>query len=193
MAIDFLITSERLILRPIKDEHAEFIFKYRSDSLVNQYQGWIPKTISEVHDFIATKVSAEINIPDTWVQCVLFKKDTYELIGDIGIHFLKQEPGAVELGCTLDKEYHAKGFAAEALSAVIDYLVLELKKDLVVAYIDSANKRSIRLFERLGFRNEMRTAESDGFKNDWPNDLKYVIYRNNWKKLRLKYLSSRSS
>jgi RimJ/RimL family protein N-acetyltransferase len=193
MAVDFLISSKRLILIPIKDEHAELVFKYRSDSVVNQYQGWIPKTINEVFDFIVTKVSSEINVPDTWFQIVLIRKDTHELIGDIGIHFLKQQPGSVELGCTLDKENQGKGFAAEAICTTIDFLILELKKELFVANIDPENKRSIRLFERLGFRNEVSAVKYEGFKKDWPNDLNYVIQRNEWEKLHLQHLSSGSS
>ena len=54
----------RLHLRPIGIDDTDAVFKYRSDSVTNKYQGWIPKTIDEVKEFIG-KVSPAINIPGT--------------------------------------------------------------------------------------------------------------------------------
>ena len=41
------INTDRLLLRPMKLDDAEKIFKYRSDAIVNLYQGWIPKTVGQ--------------------------------------------------------------------------------------------------------------------------------------------------
>jgi len=48
-----------------------------------------------------------------------------QLIGDIGVRFL--DDSQVELGYTLSPEYQGKGYAAEAVNAVIDYLFTVLK------------------------------------------------------------------
>jgi RimJ/RimL family protein N-acetyltransferase len=160
MDTNFQLITDRLILRPIRLDDADLIFNYRSDSIVNQYQDWIPKSIEEARDFIDYKVSSEINLPDTWFQFVIMHKDNGNLMGDIGIHFLNVDNFQVEIGCTLDKHYHNKGFATEALTATIGFLINKLNKRRIIASIDPRNDRSIRLLERLGFRKEAHFKES---------------------------------
>ena len=97
------INTERLILRSIRHDDARTIFRYRSDKISNQYQGWIPETTEDVYDFIKNKVSPTIDVTNTWHQFVIIKKKQNQLIGDIGIHFPDANKKQVELGCTLDK------------------------------------------------------------------------------------------
>ena len=175
-----LIKSERLLLRPIQMDDADSIFLYRSNAEVNQYQGWIPKTISDVHDFIAHKVSPEINRPGTWVQFAIIKKDDDELIGDIGVHFLDSDDFQVELGCTVNQKYHGKGYATEALKSTINYLFDELGKHRIIASIDSRNQPSIRLIERLGFRKKGLVKEHSELNSEWVNDLVYAMLKDEW-------------
>lgn len=171
------VTSERLTIRQLKPEDAEDIFEYRSDSNTNKYQGWIPVTISDVHHFIANKISPEINLPGTWFQFAIEKADDHKMIGDIGVHFLPQDEFQVEIGCTLNKNYQGKGYATEALNASISYLFNQLGKRRIVASIDPRNQPSIKLFERLGFRKEAHFNESILLNGEWVDDLTYALTR----------------
>lgn len=175
------LETERLILRPIEKTDAEAVFSYRSDAWINRYQGWIPASISDVHYFINYKVSPEINLPGTWVQFVLIKKDTNELIGDIGVHFLASDTFQVEMGCTLNKLYHGKGYATEALKQMIRHLFEQLNKRRITASIDPRNESSIKLYEKLGFRKEAHFRESIYLNGEWVDDLVYALLKNEWK------------
>jgi RimJ/RimL family protein N-acetyltransferase len=174
------LLSKRLFLRPIQMKDADAIFVYRANAEVNQYQGWIPKTIFDVHDFITNRVSPEINQLGTWFQFVIVKNDNNELIGDIGVHFLASEAFQVEIGCTLDKMQHGKGYATEALKATINFLFDELNKHRIIAFIDPRNQPSISLFERLGFRMEAHFKESIFINGEWADDLVYAILKDEW-------------
>jgi len=174
------IGSERLMLRPIRLEDSGSIFTYRSDAVINQYQGWIPKTIEDVHDFITRRTSPEINLPGTWSQFVILKKDNNELIGDVGVHFLDSAGFQVELGCTLNSNHQGKGFATEALMAVINFLFNRLNKHRVIASIDPRNLKSIQLFERLGFRKEAHFKQSIFINDEWVDDLIYAVLKDEW-------------
>lgn len=153
------LETDRLHIRPVSIEDIESIFKYRSDSETNKYQGWIPKKIEEVEAFISG-ISKEINIPETWFQFVIIEQQSNLLIGDLGVHFIDPENKQVEVGCTLDKEYHGKGYATEALRSIIEYLLNTLKKHRIVTSIDPSNLNSIKLVKRLGFRKEAHFVES---------------------------------
>ncbi|MCD4791515.1 MAG: GNAT family N-acetyltransferase [Bacteroidales bacterium] len=174
------LKTERLILRPVEEKDAKAMFKYRSDSITNQYQGWIPKTINDVFDFVKNKVSSTIDLIDTWYQFVIIKKENNELIGDIGIHFLDTDNKQAEIGCTLDKTYQGKGYATEALKETLDYLFNKLNKRRIIGSIDPRNIKSTGLVERLGFRKEAHFKESILINGEWIDDLVYAILKDEW-------------
>lgn len=174
------IISGRLTMRPIQLADSDSIFLYRSNSLINQYQGWIPKTIADVHHFILNLTSPEINQPGTWFQFVIIKKDNNELIGDIGVHFHTSDSSQVEMGCTLNHKHHGKGFAFEAVHSIINYLFDELGKRRIIASIDSRNYPSIRLIERLGFRKKAHIKENPVRNNGSTDDLIFAILKDEW-------------
>ncbi|WP_075602075.1 GNAT family N-acetyltransferase [Saccharicrinis aurantiacus] len=171
------LRTERLLLRPIKASDAAEIFTYRSDAETNKYQGWIPETIEDVGSFVA-KVSTEINISDTWFQFVIIDIKTSTIIGDVGIHFI--DAAQAEIGCTLAKNQHGKGYASEALKAVIDYLFHTLNKHRIIASIDPLNMSSISLVERLNFRKEAHFKESLFINGEWVDDIVYAILKKEW-------------
>jgi RimJ/RimL family protein N-acetyltransferase len=174
------LRTDRLILRAIDKKDAKAIFKYRSDEITNQYQGWIPKKLEDVYDFI-NKTANEINVVNTWFQLVIISKETEELIGDIGIHFLDIENKQVEIGCSLEKGQQGKGYAIEALNQVMEFLFNQLDKHRIIASIDPNNIPSVRLMERLGFRKEAHFKESISINGQWVDDIVYAILKKEWK------------
>jgi len=171
------LKTERLILRPVEQNDAMAIFRYRSDAETNKYQGWIPKTIDDLGSFLK-RISPEINVADTWFQFVIIYGESSEIIGDLGIHFLDNEQA--ELGCTLKKSQHGKGYASEALKAVIDYLFTKLNKHRIIGSIDPRNTKSIKLLEGLGFRKEAHFKESLLINGAWHDDVVYAMLKKEW-------------
>ncbi len=175
------LITDRLILRAVRIGDAEAIFKYRSDAITNQYQGWIPKTMDDAHQFVS-KVAPKINVYDTWFQFVIVLKETNEIVGDIGIHFLDEENYQVEIGCTLAKNHHGKGIANEALKITIDYLFGDLNKHRISCSVDPDNVASIKMIERLGFRKEAHFKQSLLIDGEWVDDMVYALLRSEWTK-----------
>ncbi len=173
------LETERLIIRPITLDDKNEIFEYRSDSVTNKYQGWIPTSLTDVETFIK-KVSKQINEPETWFQFIIIEKETQKIVGDLGIHFFGSENKQTEIGCTLDKKFHNKGYATESVKRVIDYLFKELGKHRIITSIDPENNNSIRLVERIGFRKEAHFVESILINDKWVDDLIYALLKKDW-------------
>jgi len=173
------IETQRLSIRPILSSDAQDVYKYRSDAQTNQYQGWIPRSIDDVNTFIS-KTANTINEPESWFQLVIIDSASKALIGDVGLHFIGDENQQVEIGCTLNKKEHNKGFATEALKGVISYLFTELKKHRIITSIDPANTSSIALVDRLGFRKEAHFKASLFINNKWVDDLAYGLLNEEW-------------
>jgi len=172
------LETKRLSIRPVEPGDKESVFLYRSHREVNKYQGFIPDNLSDVERFIAN-TAKEINTPGTWFQLVLILKESGALIGDIGLHFAEAAYGqdsetstetssgmvfpadSVEIGYTLDVHYHGKGYATEALTAIIEYLKTAMGKKIFTASVDPENAPSIRVLERAGFSAAIRVNEQE--------------------------------
>jgi RimJ/RimL family protein N-acetyltransferase len=173
------LESKRLLMRPIALEDKIEIFEYRSDEKTNRFQGWIPETITDVELFIE-KNEKQFNSPDTWFQFVICLKSSHKIIGDLGVHFMGVDNKQVELGFTLNKDFHNCGYASEAVTRLIDYLFKDSKKNRIIASVDPQNLSSIRLLERIGFRKDARFIDYFELSEKWPNDLIYTIIENEW-------------
>ena len=173
------ILTDRLIIRLANPDDAEEIYAYRSDTIENQYQGWFPESVEEVRNYI-TNMPVTIDIADICFQFAILTKNENRLIGDLGIIFTGHERMQVEVGCTLNKTFQGKGYATEALTAMVNYFFMTLKKHRIVASIDPRNTASIRLIERLGFRKEAHFKESYFLRGEWVDDIIYAMLDKDW-------------
>jgi RimJ/RimL family protein N-acetyltransferase len=179
-----ILETKRLIIRPITQHDKNELFEYRSDTVANMYQGWIPKTIKDVEAFIGG-ISKQINEPNTWFQFVIIEKKSQKIVGDLGTHFFDSENKQVEIGCTLNKNFQKQGYATESVIRVIEFLFEELNKHRIISSIDPDNKDSNRLMERIGFRKEAHFVESLFINGKWVDDLIYALIEKDWQALKL--------
>ncbi|KAN0030479.1 hypothetical protein ACTA71_009118 [Dictyostelium dimigraforme] len=173
------IETERLLLRDMKLEDKNEIFEYRSDSVTNKYQGWIPKTLNDVEAFIKQNPK-EFNKPETWYQILIICKENNFIVGDIGIHFIDNMQ--IEIGITLNEKYQKRGYANESLNGIIEYLFKKLNKHRIIASVDPNNINSIKLFEQLHFRKEAHFKKSLLVNNEWVDDIIYALLSEEWGK-----------
>lgn len=175
----YLIQTERLIIRLAEPEDAEAIFSYRSDFAANKYQGWLPDSVEEVSDYIRN-MPRTIAVPDSCFQFAIILVDENKLIGDMGIRFTNHNNMQAEIGCTLHTAYQKKGYATEALTAMVDYLFGILDKHRIITSVDPENTPSVRLIERLGFRKEAHLKESYYLRGNWVDDVIYAKLKKEW-------------
>ncbi len=174
------IRTERLLLRPLEMPDAEAVFAYRSLPEVSRYQFWHPRALDEVRAFIESLQAVEPDTPGTWFQIALVLRETDELVGDSGLHFLEEGSGTAEVGITVAPAHQGRGLGAEALRAVFGYLFDTLGKHRVVGSVDPRNMPSRRLLERVGLRREGHFVESLRFKDLWVDDMIYAMLDWEW-------------
>lgn len=123
---------------------------------------------------------AELNVPGTWFQLAIIKTDTGYLIGDCGLHCLKDEPRQMEIGITLAPRYQGRQYADEIAECLLQYCFATLDKHRVVAYIDVLNRSAIALCLRLGFRREGHFVEHRWFKGRWQSEYLFAMLKREW-------------
>ena len=173
-----MIKTQRLQLRKLIGSDRDDFFAYRALAEVVQYQSFRPKEIAEIDAFLAENENTEFGADNTWFQLGICLENG-QLIGDIGIHFLDDGRQA-ELGYTLDPSFQGKGYAREAVRAVIGYLFESCNIHRVTASVDPENGRSILLLEALGFRKEAHFVESYFTDGIWCDDCIYALLKKEW-------------
>jgi RimJ/RimL family protein N-acetyltransferase len=85
---------------------------------------------------------------------------TGRLIGDVGLAPADDEPGVIKIGYTIDPAYQGRGYATEAIGALVDYAFDVLGAEIVRAYASSENLPSHRVAEKAGLRLVERFSRS---------------------------------
>jgi RimJ/RimL family protein N-acetyltransferase len=136
------IETERLILRRKKDDDIPVMVKMFNDDAVREFLGgYPPRDERSVTGMIRHRKETE------WAVTL---KETGEYLGEVHIpNIVDNYLGGV--GYFFLQEHWGKGFANEAVTAMIEYAknVLNLKR--LYANIDNNGNRSKKLIERLGF------------------------------------------
>ncbi len=143
------VETERLILRPWKQEDLEDFFEYASVPGVGEMAGWCHhKTREEsaqiLHMFIDHKKTFALEL-----------KENGKVIGSLGMEELDPDPEpdkqGREVGYVLSKAYWGQGLMPEAVKAVIDYCFRVLHYDFLTCGHFSQNEQSRRVIEKCGF------------------------------------------
>ncbi|MFA0815726.1 MAG: GNAT family N-acetyltransferase [Anaerofustis sp.] len=172
------IETDRLILRTLALSDTEPFFSYRSMPEVFRYQSFRPKEQTDAQRFIETTVQTAFDTDDTWFQAAICLKDG-RMIGDLGVHFFDDGRQA-ELGYTLDPYFQGKGYAREAVNAIIDLLFSVYGKHRISASVDPDNQSSVHLLEALGFCKEAHFVQSYWMDGIWCDDCVYAILQKEW-------------
>jgi RimJ/RimL family protein N-acetyltransferase len=174
-----LIATERLVLRRFRAADAPVLAEYRSDPEVARYQSWdAPFSLLRAETAVANFMASD---PDRagWFQYAIELGENKALIGDVAVHLhdnLKQ----AELGFTLATAYQKRGFATEAVGAVIDRLFRVQGLHKITGECDARNAASAGLMERLGFTREGRLRQQTWIKGEWTDDLIYGLLAEEW-------------
>ncbi len=152
------IKTRRLTLRGIDLSDTEYIVRWRSDPDAYRFFKF-PHAISE-EEHINWYNTRYLQNPDR-IDLMCTEDTTGERIGVFGLVF---EDGHAEVNYLLSPEARHKGYASEAVSALVRYAAESHRCSYVVAEVHKDNKPSVLLAEHLGFKKD----HTDG---------DFVIYR----------------
>ena len=146
------IETERLILRPWREDDATALFKYAGDPDVGPIAGWPPhRSVEDSLEVIRTVFAA----PEVYAVVL---KDTGEPVGSCGImfsdglHSADMRRGEAEIGYWIGKPYWGRGFIPEAVKALLSRSFNDLALDAVWCGYYDGNTKSKRVCEKSGFR-----------------------------------------
>lgn len=160
-----IVETPRLRLRrPAPDDAAAIFARYASDGEVTRYLSW-PRhaTLADTERFLAFSAQEW----DVWPAgpYLIERRDGGTLLGSTGLAFVA--PGMASTGYVLARDAWGRGFASEALAAVVGVAAaLGLAELTAVCHPD--HRASARVLEKGGFVRSDRAREIVMFPNIAP-------------------------
>jgi RimJ/RimL family protein N-acetyltransferase len=153
------IRTRRLTLRPHRIADAAQWFELQSHESVTEYLSWPVRdeAASLEHLRHRTRHTRLLQVDDFLALGVELDG---RLIGDVSLHLRTVGAGlrAAEVGWVQSPDFGHRGFATEAVNAMLDLAINELEAKWVYAVIRNENMPALALAKRLGFVELTRDA-----------------------------------
>lgn len=137
-----ILTTERLTLSAFTETDWPFFLSLRQSPDIMRFMG----EMADEAD-IRTLFISRLNDSNARV----IRDRNGEPLGDIGLHISAQHPQEADVGYAIAPFAQGKGFASEALKAILDYAFTQTNLTGLNAWVLAENQSSVRLLEKLGF------------------------------------------
>jgi RimJ/RimL family protein N-acetyltransferase len=161
------LVLDDLVIAPLATDDISAFVAYRSDPDVARYQSWSPDySGADARELVESQTGSEFPAAGEWMQFAI-RSSSGDLLGDVAVHVLDDQPDTYELGVTVSPAAQGRGIARAALGATIDHLVGERGAHRVILTLDERNAAMRQVCVALGLRHEGTARDADWFKGEW--------------------------
>lgn len=164
--VKILITNlytERLHLRKMTTADSDILFKIWSDPDVTKFMN--------INNFTDESQAVDIIIyldkltqDNKAIRYSIIELKSNEIIGSCGYNSLDYENAKTEIGYDIAKKHWGRGYAPEAISALLHYAFNSLSINRVEAKVEPENTNSIKVLQKLNFTFEGTLRKSEKSK-----------------------------
>ena len=168
------IITERLDFREFRESDYDDLFEYLSQLENDEFEGYPGITNENGREHLQYRVGSE-------EFYAIELKESGKVIGNI--YYGNRDFAAKEVGYIINKKYQKKGYASEALSAVIER-AFEAGVHRIFAECDPRNICSWKLLEKVGLEREAHFKQNIFFERDengnpkWKDTFVYAMVNN---------------
>jgi RimJ/RimL family protein N-acetyltransferase len=174
------IATERLLLREFRADDLDALLPFHSDPANVRYVPFEPRTPAQMQVALDKKIAGTtLTGPGDHLDLAVVLQGR-GLVGDLVVMLHAVEHGTVEVGWIFDPAHGGRGYATEAVRALLDLVFTGLQARRVVARVDERNTSSRRLCERLGMRAEAHLVENEVFKGELSSEVDYAMLSREW-------------
>jgi RimJ/RimL family protein N-acetyltransferase len=149
------ITTPRLVLRRFNPSDWRQLLELVSDEEFFRYlDGLTSQAEEEVLRWLERDGQVKLTTPNQVFHLAVELKDGGKLIGYLGLWFTDAQRVQATFNLCLHQGFQRKGFAREAVDALLGFCFEGIHLHRVSARCDSTNAAACRLFEHAGLRRE---------------------------------------
>ncbi len=140
------ITTPRLDIRSANPDDADVIFDYRNNTACSKYQRGQTCDLDGIRELLLRHMNDRLTNEENSMLAVSLKDG--ELVGEIAV---MPNEGTFSLGYTFSYKHHRRGYATEAIGAVVE-LLHNLYPDWdFISFTEPENTASMGLLLKLGY------------------------------------------
>jgi ribosomal-protein-alanine N-acetyltransferase len=182
MADPATLTTPRLILRALTLADADALFPAFADRDTMRFFGDRHGSVADTRALFRHVIDgAEAHTSRQWSISAGVGRSPERLtvIGSLSVNGIVG--GTAHMGFILMKEHHGRGFATEAVHAVLDHAFGALGLHRFTLRIDPENVPSQRVAQKLGFKQEGRMRESFPIDGRFRDELVFGLLEREWR------------
>ncbi len=176
------LSTERLLLRPLREEDVYDVNEYTSNEEVSRFLRWTPHlNLQETKGYLEfMRKRYQKGLHADWA---IVLRSTGKVIGNCGFTSVDISNECCELGYVLSPRYWGKGYMDEAFEAILELAFHNLKANRVILKILEGNEPSCRFALRHGFRLEGREVDALMVKGSYRTVLLYAMLESEYSRI----------
>lgn len=143
------IETNRLLLRNVSPKDADIMYDYRNNEICARYQRGQTKDYEGIVALVERRKNDVMSVDAPFLVAVALK-ETDEMVGEIVV---MPKDGTISLGYTFSYKLHRKGYAFEALTALINMLHERYPEWDFISFTERSNEPSMALLKKLGYKD----------------------------------------
>lgn len=169
-----LLHTPHLLLRDFVAGDWPAVYAYQRDPRYLRLYEWTDRMPDEVQAFVQMFVDQQAEQPRTRFQLAVTLPAAGEVIGNCGIRLTAAGSHEAEIGYELSPNQWGRGYATEAVAAILRFGFTELGVHRVSAWLVADNVASARVLEKNGFQLEGRLRDKERYKGRYWDVLMYA-------------------
>lgn len=181
LVVDTPIPTGRLLLRPFRRDDLDDVFSYRSRPDVVRYLYTEPLTMQETRELVERRLRMDrVEQEGDGLGLACEQVSSGRMVGDVTLQWRSAEHRQGEVGFVFHPEFGGRGYATEAVKAVLGLAFDRLGLHRVYGRTDARNHASAALMRRLGMRQEAHFKENELFKGAWGDEVVFALLAREW-------------
>lgn len=140
--------TDRLLMRNVVAKDADIMYDYRNNEICARYQRGQTKDYDGIVALVERRKNDVMSVDAPFMVAVALKGNN-EMVGEVVV---MPKDGTISLGYTFSYKHHRKGYAFEALTALINMLHEQYPEWDFISFTEPENEPSMALLKKLGYK-----------------------------------------
>lgn len=136
-----------------------------------------PESSEDLHDYWAAHTEDR---PDASLAVAWIERDSDRFVGSGSLRVTGRDPRILDVGYALAPAWHGRGYATEAVGALVEHGFASRDAERIFACIFDGNRASSRVVEKLGFTYEGTHRRSVCKRGTWVDEQIWAKTRPDW-------------
>ena len=171
------IKTPRLVLRRLAAHDWKDLLELMADEEFFRYQDGGALDEDGVLRWLESDPHVKLTTPDQAFFLGIEAQEGDKLIGYLTLTFTDPQRLQVSFSIGLNRAFQRRGYATEAVKALLGFCFDGLKLHRVAAWCDSRNIAGCRLLEKIGLRREGEFRKNRWRHGEWTNSVWFAALR----------------